>query len=377
MSELTPIGSRLQISLDAEQLRMANEWFFKWHRIGRNTPVEIESFDGRNISLGGTVFWGSVRNVYWDTIQRYLRQKIGLICDDLETELRKYPVSIRMKALDESLGIVRQFAAKIRRAAMEKDRILRGNGTEFPEAKDIGSWVGSRTEDIEKRISTLRLIYCDMEVAKGGNGMALSALMNARVTLVKEDGTVFKENIPANVSGNCIITFDATLPLETGDHFLRQLPSGLVEDFVVTDPAFHGALGRIPASFQAQVRRSDQPAAQAQTIINNITNHVSGTNARVSVNSIDNSTNTAAIPVLKLAGLLEQVKPAVEGLPEPQRTAIAEPIALLESEIRSGNADLPKVHSALHSMRSIAEGATGNLVAVGIDGLIRQMLAGS
>ncbi len=356
---------------------MANEWFFKWHHIGRNTSMEIESFNGRNINLGGLTFSGSARDVYWDTIQRYLRQKVGSITDDLETELQKYPVLIRMKALDESLGIVRQFAAKIRRAAVEKDRILRGNGTEFLEARDIGSWEGSRAEDIEKRFNMLRLIYCDMEVAKGGNGMALSALTNARVTLVKADGTVFKENIAATVSGNRIITFDATLPLEPGDHFLRQLPSGLVEDFVVVDPGFHETLGSIPASFQAHVRRSDQPTAQPQTVINNITNHVSGTNARVNINSIDKSNNVAAIPVLKLAGLLDQMKPAVEGLPEPQRIAIAEPIALLESEIRSGNADPPTVHSALQSMRSIAEGATGNLVAAGISGLIGQMLAGS
>lgn len=94
------------------------------------------------------------------------------------------------------------------------------------------------------------------------------------------------------------------------------------------------------------------------------------------IHSTDNSTNVAEIPVLEIAGLLGQVKPAIAGLPEPQRNAMAEPISLLENEICSGNADQSKVRSALKSMWTIAEGATGNLVAVGIDGLIGKMLGG-
>jgi hypothetical protein len=49
MSTLTPIGARLQMALDAEYLRMQNEWFFKWHHIGRDRVIEIDGFDGRMI----------------------------------------------------------------------------------------------------------------------------------------------------------------------------------------------------------------------------------------------------------------------------------------------------------------------------------------
>jgi hypothetical protein len=68
MSTLTPIGARLQTTLDAEYLRMQNEWFFKWHHIGRGGGVEIDGFDGRMIRYGGIKFSGSARNVYWGTI---------------------------------------------------------------------------------------------------------------------------------------------------------------------------------------------------------------------------------------------------------------------------------------------------------------------
>ena len=56
---MTPIGSRLQLTLDDEVIRMANEWFFKWHHIGGERPVEIDSFRGKPIVYGGIRFSGS------------------------------------------------------------------------------------------------------------------------------------------------------------------------------------------------------------------------------------------------------------------------------------------------------------------------------
>src|SRR5258706_12656096 len=77
MSTLTPVGARLQMALDAEYLRMQNEWFFKWHHIGADSVVEIDGFDGSMIRYGGIKFSGTARDVYWSTIQRYARQKVG------------------------------------------------------------------------------------------------------------------------------------------------------------------------------------------------------------------------------------------------------------------------------------------------------------
>jgi Predicted pPIWI-associating nuclease len=166
MSTLTPIAARLQIALDAEYLRMQNEWFFKWHHIGRDSVIEIDGFDGKMIRYGGIKFSGSARDVYWMTIQRYARQKVGQLFDGLEAELQKYPLEIRSKALDEAQALIRVFLGKIRKATAEKDRVLRGNGFEFPPEQDLGNWVGAQPSDIESRTATLRHIYFDLEVAK-------------------------------------------------------------------------------------------------------------------------------------------------------------------------------------------------------------------
>lgn len=373
MSTLTPTGARLQIVLDSEYLHMQNEWFFKWHHIGRASVIEIDGFDGRMISYGGNKFSGSARDVYWATIQRYARQKVGQLIDQLEVELQKYPLEIRSKALNEAESLIRVFIGKIRKSAVEKDRILRGNGIKFPPEQDLGNWAGAQPSDIEARIATLRHIYCDMEVARGGDGMALRDLMRDKVTFVKADGTAVRQNIQAQVSSGQIITFDADLPVEPGDHFLRALPSGLVEDYVVDDPNFMTGIGGIPSSFQSKVRRSREAVAPPQQVIQRITNNFRGDNSRVTFGT-DNSVNVVkSFQPLAVAGLVEQIKTNVNSLPEPQRTDIAAPLKLLEDEIKSGSPEPSKLHSALRSILTITEGAAGNLVAAGIQAMITKM----
>lgn len=208
--------------------------------------------------------------------------------------------------------------------------------------------------------------------------MGFDNMMNDKVTLVKADGTVFKEGIKALVSPGEIITFDATLPMQPNDHLIRILPNGLAEDYIVIDPGFFAGMGDIDAHFQAKVRRSDAPQALAQTVINNVTNNLHGANPRVNIGSTDNSTNTSVnISTMKLAALLEEVKPHIQSLPEPQRTQVIAPVELLEAEVRSGRPDQTKVHSALTSIKTVVEGAAGNLVASGIGALVGNMLAGS
>jgi hypothetical protein len=127
---MTPFGLRLQLALDQERQRMANEWFFKWHFIGRDGPVDIDGFDGRKIHYGGIQFGGSARLVYWSTLARYLKLKVGDIFDKLEIELKEYPFAQAKLAITETRDTITSFVQAITRDAIEKDRVLRGNGFE-------------------------------------------------------------------------------------------------------------------------------------------------------------------------------------------------------------------------------------------------------
>jgi len=192
MSHLTPIGSRLSASLSDEYVRIQNEWFFKWHHIGGTGVVEIDSFRGKPICYGGIKFSGSAHLVYWDTIQHYVRKKLISVFNDLEAELKGYPLEIRDKALTEAQGIIAAFAAKIRRAAVEKDRILRGNGIQFPPQHDIGQWLECHPEDIATRIEGLRHIYCDLAKPTSDSETATAHAMPERVAVKLSDVVILK-----------------------------------------------------------------------------------------------------------------------------------------------------------------------------------------
>lgn len=341
MPSPTPVGSRLSTSLSDEYLRMQNEWFFKWHQIGGARAVEIDSFRGKPICYGGIAFSGSAHRVYWDTIQLYLRKKLASIFNELEDELKGYSLEIKDRALTEAKGIVVRFATQIRRAAVEKDRILRGNGIRFPPQHDFGQWPECRPEDIEARVEGLRRIYCDLQLNVGGVAMPFGVIPKEKVTLVKKDGTIAASDIPAVVNSGLIITSVTKFPIEVEDHFLRQLPNGLSEDYIVDDPGYHNGIGPIPPTYQVKVHRSDAPVASPQTIINNLY----GANPGVNINSTDNSSNTVVYQAQDLAKLADEFSRLREALltraQRAEHYAAIGVIASAELEAKSG--EQPKV----------------------------------
>lgn len=117
-----------------------------------------------------------------------------------------------------------------------------------------------------------------------------SDMCKDKVSLVKQNGYV-KENIKALVSDGKIFIFDDKLPLEENDTLLRILPNGMFEKYIVLDRGFIANQGGIQGHFQAKVTKEgsiDKNQYRNITIINNI----SGTQARVNINTEDNSINT-------------------------------------------------------------------------------------
>ena len=201
-------------------------------------------------------------------------------------------------------------------------------------------------------------------------------VLNDRVSLVKKDGTIYREDIKALVTKGKVQIHDPKLPIEVGDHLLRKLPSGLVEDYLVEDPVLQSGLASIEAFYIVHVSRTGGQV-QPKSAIQSITAHFHGDNARMNIHSTDNSINTSVnYSVEQLQSFLDQVKPALSGLPKAERAAIEAPLALLEDEVRNGSPSSSKVAEALHSIKSIAEDAAGNLIATGIVGMVASILAG-
>lgn len=128
----TTYALRLRGDLDHESQRMTNEWFFLWYQIGGDRTIEIDGFDGRKITYSGIDYWGSPRIVYWSTIQRYLQKVAAEKYDALELALQSIPSRQRKTAVSETKLLLSSFARTIMTVATAQDRIMRGNGDDFP-----------------------------------------------------------------------------------------------------------------------------------------------------------------------------------------------------------------------------------------------------
>jgi len=171
--------------------------------------------------------------------------------------------------------------------------------------------------------------------------MPFGVIPKEKVTLVKKDGTIAASDIPAVVNSGLIITTVTKFLIEVGDHFLRQLPNGLSEDYIVDDSGYHNRIGPIPPTYQVKVHRSDAPAASPQTIINNLF----GATSRVKVNSIDNSSNAVVYQTQDLAKLADEFSRLREALlPQAQSAEHYAAIgALASAELDAKSGEQPKV----------------------------------
>lgn len=131
--------------------------------------------------------------------------------------------------------------------------------------------------------------------------------MNDRISIIKADGSIVRDELAAICVGSEIIIADVHVPIEVNDRILRKLPNGLVEEFFVVDPQLIFIGPNDPHNhFQVKVRRSSMPVTTSQTIVNNF----NGDHNRVNVNSVDNSNNQSSRLELTQAldKLLNQVR---------------------------------------------------------------------
>jgi hypothetical protein len=186
---------------------------------------------------------------------------------------------------------------------------------------------------------------------------------NEKVTVERQDGSRH-ENVDALVTGKMILIPNARVPLAPGDSILRQLPSGLVERLVVTDPGFYAAVHDFPDHYQVKYRRQGQQRAE----VPGYQIHLTGDNARVNISSTDNSVNTVnrfsydlaalarELPMLRTA-LLERAK-------APEQYAAIGAVATAELEAKTG--DSSKVAKALGTLGSAGKWVFDTAKEIGV-----------
>lgn len=169
--------------------------------------------------------------------------------------------------------------------------------------------------------------------------MSFSDLMTDTVSVLKQNGDLF-EGIKASVQSSKIFIDGAKPLIEIGDLIRRKMSNGGEETFKVLDPGFHEEFHGIPAGYQMQVVKLGVP--EAARLVQNITYNVSGHNARINQNSVDNSHNVVsvnpdAIELLSaLRGEISRMR-----LPADQEREASELLDSAEAQIQSGKPSKP------------------------------------
>jgi hypothetical protein len=210
--------------------------------------------------------------------------------------------------------------------------------------------------------TSFRLTKLGYEQA-GVQEMNLASECNESVTIDRQDGTRI-EDVRSLVSSNIVLIPDAKVPIAPGDAILRQLPSGLVERLIVTEPGFHQMVHGIAAHYQVRYRREGQgtPGTVGYAI------HVSGENARVNIHSTDNSTNNVLKQGSGLGAVADELKKLRDAL-LPKATDAAHYTAIgaissAETAARAGEA--AKAERELSALGSAGKWAFGVAQQIGV-----------
>ena len=137
-----------------------------------------------------------------------------------------------------------------------------------------------------------------------------SSFMIDKITLMKKDGSNYQD-IPASVQKNKIFVEGSKYLFEPGDLIIRKMSNGAEETFEVVDPGFHERFHGIDEHYQMDVRKLGLP--EAKKAIHNITYNITGNNARVNQNSVDNSINVVNINP-EVAEHIEALRKEIERL---------------------------------------------------------------
>ncbi|HJV88286.1 MAG TPA: hypothetical protein VJ698_22645 [Noviherbaspirillum sp.] len=165
--------------------------------------------------------------------------------------------------------------------------------------------------------------------------MPFADLMNDTIDLLKCDGTK-KTGLKASVQRSKVFMDANDILVEPQDLIIRRMSNGAEETYRVIDPGFHEAFHGIKAHYQMEVHKLGLP--EARSAVQSITYNITGNNARINQNSIDNSTNTIQIDARAIQ-YVEALRKEIDqsSLSSPEKAEAHEIIDEVDSAFRSGN----------------------------------------
>ena len=188
--------------------------------------------------------------------------------------------------------------------------------------------------------------------------MAFERLLTDTVTLVKQDGTTV-ESIKASVQSKKIFIQGHEPLIEPGDLVQRKMSNGAEETYEVVDPGFREKFGGILAGYQMDVRKLGVP--EAKSAVHSVTYNVTGSNARINQNSVDQSVNVFGMKT-DVAEKIEELRQEIGRVIEEKynRSEALEVVDAIEHEFKSAS---PKTAVVRALVRGLPAG--GSIASIG------------
>lgn len=180
--------------------------------------------------------------------------------------------------------------------------------------------------------------------------------------LLKTDGT--RVSIRGTVgSSTGIYIGGKNHRVDPGDLIIRTIATGAEETYQVIDPVFYDT-GMIGPHYQLQVKKLGLPEVKAA--VQHIAYNVTGNNARVNVNSVDNSTNVVHIQS-DVAEQIETIMAAIRtaDLSKNEKAEAFEAVEEVKSQFASGAPKRSVVRSLLNGLPKALEVAASVATILG------------
>lgn len=196
--------------------------------------------------------------------------------------------------------------------------------------------------------------------------MPFADLMSDTIDLLKSDGTK-KTGLKASVQKSKVFMDANGVLVEPQDLIIRRMSNGAEETYRVIDPGFHENFHGIKAHYQMEVHKLGLP--EAKSAVQSITYNITGSNARVNQNSIDNSTNIVQVDARAIQ-YVEALRKEIDGssLSASEKAEAKEVIDEVDSAFRSGNPKKPVVTALLKALPHVANVASIVSALVGLVG---------
>lgn len=194
--------------------------------------------------------------------------------------------------------------------------------------------------------------------------MPFSDFMTDKITIRKVTGEVIND-LKASVQSNQIFIDRSDILIESGDLVERKMSNGGTETFDVIDPGFHEAFHGIAAHYQMKVKKLGLPEAKQR--IQSITYNITGHNARINQDSIDNSTNSVNLSA-ELQDYVIALKNIVKNIEDNQKkndaTEILDSVAVQLAQPKPSKKVISTLLEALPHIASISSLASAILAAL-------------